>query len=77
MILCSISKTTNISGILWVRRIGYSLYEKTALVIVVNLFIYEVTATKVNARFYKQCSQAAARLIWEKAIFAQNAGIIF
>ena len=47
------------------------------LEIFVYLFIYEVTATKVNFCFYKQCSQAATRLICERAIFAQNASIVF
>ena len=45
------------------------------LEISVCLFIYEVTAATVNFRFYKQCSQAATRLIWKQAIIAQNASI--
>ena len=33
--------------------------------------------TKINFRFYKQCSQATARVICERAIFVQNASIVF
>ena len=40
-------------------------------------FNYVVTTTKVNFPFYKQCSKATTRLISERAIFAQNASIIF
>ena len=61
----------------WVLPIAYSLYEKTILEIFVHLFICEVTTTKGNFRFYKQCSQTATRLICERAIFAPNASIVF
>ena len=64
-------------GIFWVLPIDYSLYEKTVLEIFVYLFICEVKTTKVNFRFYEQYSQTAIRLIWERAIFAQNASIVF
>ena len=49
---------------IWALHIDYSSeYEKTILGIFVYLFIYKVTMTKVNFRFYKQCSQAATHLI--------------
>ena len=41
------------------------------------LFICEVTMTKVNFRFHKQCSQAGARLFCKLAIFALNASSTF
>ena len=56
-------KLQTFSEIFWALYIDYSQYEKTILGIFVYLFIYEVTMTKVNFRFYKQCSQAATRLI--------------
>ena len=55
--------------IFWALPIYYSLHEKI-LGIFVYLFIYKVTTTKVNFRFYKQCSQAITRLFYERAIFA-------
>ena len=61
----------------WVLPIAYSLYEKTILEIFVHLFICEVTTTKVNFRFFKQCSQTTTRLVCERAIFAPSAGIVF
>ena len=64
----SISKWGTFFGIFLVLPIDYSRYEKTILGIFVYLF---------NFRFYKQCSQAAARAICERAISAQNAGIFF
>ena len=39
------------------------------------VFIFNVTTTQVNFRFYKQCSQGPTRLICERAISAQNASI--
>ena len=45
--------------------------------IFVCLFIWDVTTSKVNFCCYKQCSQAVTRLICEKVIFAQNAGVTF
>ena len=65
------------SEIFWALPIDYSLYEKTILGIFVYLFIYEITTTKVNLCFYKQCSQAATCLICERAFFAQNASVVF
>ena len=50
------------SEIFWALHINDSQYEKTILGILVYLFIYEVTTTKVNFRFQKQCSQAATGL---------------
>ena len=44
-------KLQTFSEIFWVLHIDYSQYEKTILGIFVYLFIYEVTATKVNFRF--------------------------
>ena len=41
------------------------------------LFICQVTAGKVNFRFHKQCSQATARSVCERAISAQNTSIFF
>ena len=74
----SFPKLKTFSGIFWVLPIDCSLYEKTILGIFVFLHISEVTITKVNFRFYKQCNQAATLLpICERAIFAQNASIIF
>ena len=58
------------SEIFWALPI-YSLCEKTILEIFVYLFIYKVTSTEGNSRFYKQYSQA------EQAIFGQNASIVF
>ena len=66
-------KLQTFSGTFWVLPVDYSLYEKTILEIFVYLFICEFTMTKVNFRFYKQCSQAATQLFCERAIFAQNA----
>ena len=45
--------------------------------IFVYLFIWDVTTTKVNFCCYKQCSQAATRLICERVVFAQNASVTF
>ena len=45
--------------------------------IFVYYFIFKVTTAKVNFRFYKQCNQAATRLICEGVIFVQNASIVF
>ena len=56
-------KLQTFSEIFWALLIGYSQYEKTILGIFVCLFIYEVTTTKVNFRFQRQCNQAATRLI--------------
>ena len=70
-------KLQTFSGIFWVLPVDYSLYEKRLLGIFVYEFICKVTMTKVNFRFYKQFSQAATRLIFERAIFAQNASIAF
>ena len=69
-------KLQTFSGIFWVLPMDYNLYE-TILGIFVYLFISKVTTTKVNFRFYKQRSQGATRLIWERAISAQNASIVF
>ena len=63
-------KLKTFSGIFWVLLIDYSLYEKAILGIFVYLFISKVTTTKVNFRFYKQCSQVATRPLCEQAIFA-------
>ena len=73
----SFPKLQKFSKIFWALDIDYSPYEKTKPGIFVYLFIYEVTTTKVNFRFYKHCSQAATRLFSEQAIFAQNASIVF
>ena len=54
-----------------------SLYEKAILGIFVYLVISKVTTTKVNFCFFKQYSQAAARLICERDILAENASIFF
>ena len=54
-----------------------SIQKETILRTFVYLFICKVTTTKVNFRFYKQCSQAATRLICKRAIFCQNASIVF
>ena len=51
--------------IFWALHIDYSHCEKTILGIFVYLFIYEVTMTKVNFPFQKQCNQDATRLILE------------
>ena len=64
-------------GIFWVLRIDYSLYEKAILGIFVNLFISEVTVTKVSFCFYKQCSQAATLFICKKSILANNSSNVF
>ena len=69
-------KLQTFSRIFWVLSIDYSLYKKGILGIFVYLFKCKVTMTKVNFRFYKQCSQAASRLICECAISAQNASIV-
>ena len=66
-------KVKTFFGIFWVLPIDYSLYEKTIPGIFIYLFICEVTMTKVNFPFYKQCSQAASRFICKQAIFVQNA----
>ena len=50
-------KLQTFSGTFWVLLNDYSLYEKAILGSFVYLFICEDTATKVNFRFYKQCSQ--------------------
>ena len=55
------------------NSVDFNLYEKTILGIFVYLFIWEVTTTKVNFHFYKQCSQVATRLICKWAIFVLNA----
>ena len=65
-------KLQTFSQIFWAPH-----YEKKILGIFVYLFISKVTTTKVNFRFKKQPSQAATRLIWEQAIFAQNASTVF
>ena len=70
-------KLQKFSEIFWVLAIDYSLYEKAMPGICVYLFICEVTTTKVNFHFCKQCSQAATRLIWERTIFEENTGIDF
>ena len=70
-------KLKTFSRMFCVLPINYGLYEKTVLGIFVYLFIYEVTTIKVNFRSCKQCSQAETRLICERAIFLQNASIIF
>ena len=77
LILGSISKTTNIYWNILGSTYWLCLHEKTVLGNFVYLFIWEVTATKVNFRFYKQCSQATTRLIFKGATFAQNASIVF
>ena len=51
-------KLQTLSEIFWALHIDYSHYEKTILGIFVYLFIYEVTMTKVNFHFWKQCNQA-------------------
>ena len=68
----SFPKLQTFSQIFWAPH-----YEKKILGIFVYLFIYKVTTTKVNFRFKKQSSQAATRLTWEQAIFAQNASTVF
>ena len=47
----SLSNYKHFSEIFWALHIDYSQYEKTILGIFVYLFIYEVTATKVNFVF--------------------------
>ena len=56
-------KPQTFSEIFVALHIDYSQYEKTILGIFACLFIYKVTTTKLNFSFYKQCSQAAVRLI--------------
>ena len=73
----SFPKLQTFSEIFWALHIDYSQYKKTMPGIFVYLFIYKVTTTKVNFRFKKQSSQAATRLTWEQAIFAQNASTVF
>ena len=51
-------KLQTLSEIFWALHIDYSHYEKTILGIFVYLFIYEVTMTKVNFHFWKECNQA-------------------
>ena len=70
-------KPQTFSEIFWALHIDYSQYEKTILGVFVYLFVYEVTTTNVYFPFWKQCSQEAARLIGEHAIFVQNASIAF
>ena len=54
-----------------------SLFEKPVLGTFIYLFIYlQSYNDKKNFCFYKQCSQAATRLICELGTFAQNASII-
>ena len=65
------------SGICWVLLIDYSLCEKEILGVLVYLFICEIMTANVNFHFYKQCSQAATLLICERAIFVQNASLVF
>ena len=65
----SFPKLQTFPEIFWALPIYYSLHEKI-LGIFVYLFIYKVTTTKVNFRFYKQCSQAITQLFYERAIFA-------
>ena len=48
----------------WLLNIVYT--KKTILGILVNLFISKNKTTKVNFRFYEQCSQDAIRLICEQ-----------
>ena len=43
----------------------------------VYLLICEVTSTKINFHFYKQCSQTVTRVICKRVIFAQNASMFF
>ena len=49
--------------IFWTLLVAYSLYKKPILGIFIYLFIYEVTTTKVNFRFYKQCRQTTTHFI--------------
>ena len=72
-----ISKTTNIFWNILVLPIDYSLNEKNILGIFVYLFLCKVMTTKVNFRFYKECSQAVTSLICKRAIFAQDASIAY
>ena len=44
-------KLQTFSEIFWALHIDYSQYEKTILGILVYLFVYEVTTTKVIFRF--------------------------
>ena len=59
----------------WALLLTAVYTKKTILWIFAYLFIYEVTTTNVNFRFYKQSSQAATGLICERASFAENASI--
>ena len=70
-------KLQTISRIFLLLPIDYSLYENMLLGIFVYLFIFEVTTTKVNFRFYKQCRKAVTHLFRKGPIFAQNASIGF
>ena len=70
-------KLQTFAEIFWALLIDCSHYEKIILGICVYLFIYKVIMTKVNFHFQKQCSQAWTCLIWEGAIFAQNAITVF
>ena len=65
-------KRKTFSEIFWALHIGYNQYKKMILGIFVYLFIYKVAMTKENFCFYKQCSQATSRFIWEQAIFEIN-----
>ena len=51
--------------------------KKTIQGIFLSFFISKATMTKVNFRFNKHCCQGAARLICERAIFAQDASVVF
>ena len=65
-------KLQTFSGIFWALSIDWSLYEKAILGSFPYLFSYEVSTTKVDFCFYKQCSQAATRLICKRVSFVQN-----
>ena len=54
-------KLKTFSEIFWALPIEYSRYEKTTLGILIYLFIYKVTTTKANFRFYKQRSESYLR----------------
>ena len=72
----SISETIGIfSRIFWVLPIDYSLYKKTILGMFVYLFICKVTTVKVIC--VSTNSQAETCLICERAIFPQNARLVF
>ena len=76
LIWCCISKTTNIFWDILGSTYGLQLFEKPVHGTLVYLFICKVITAKKFFCFYKQCSQAATRLICELGTFAQNASII-